>query len=286
MPGIDDFEFQTSETSETSAVSTPPRRRVLPLVVMAVGVAIIALGVYLWMRRSAEPPPASASAATATLPAPATATEITPAPTYVLPPVDDSDAFMRERFRELSESQTLTAWLQGTGLLRTLVVVLDNTSRGLSPARHLRRLAPASNFRTIQRGNRLVLDPRNYQRFTPIADAAASIDPAMAARLYVGIKPLLQMAYDELGNQESVDAALTRAMRQLLSAPIVEGDVVLEIGLEGTGFRFANSALESLPAVQKQMVRMGPASERVIQEHLRRFALAAGISGDALPPAQ
>ena len=282
MLSTNDYEYQTPESGK---ISIPQRRRILPLVVATVAVGIIATGVYFWLSRTPEAPQTTAPVATATPPS-ATVAESASADAHVLPSLDDSDGFIRERFRELSGSPAITAWLSGTGLARNLAVVLDNTSRGLNPAKHLRRLAPTVTFRTIRQGNRLVLDPRNYQRYAPLADAAAAIDSDMAARLYVTLKPLLQVAYDELGNKEPVDAALERAMRVLLSAPVVEGEVGLEIGSEGTGYRFASPALESLPSVQKQLVRMGPSNERLIQARLRQFALAAGIAADRLPAAR
>jgi hypothetical protein len=276
VPGtLDDHEFQTPD-SDSGPRPTSPRRAFFPIVVMAIGLIAVVSGVYLYVRRSPEPSPPPAAAATAPAPT-APAPVVDDRPRYDLPPLDDSDPFMRDRLAELSGHSLLAAWSRGTGLARNLVGVLDSTSRGLTPSQHLRALRPGVGFRVIERGTRIVLDPRNYQRFTPLAEAAASIDAGAAAKVYAGIKPLLQMAYDELGNQEPIDRALERAVRQVLSAPVVEGDVPLQIGGAGIGYRFADPSLESLPAAQKQLIRMGPENQRRIQEQVRLFAAAAGI---------
>jgi hypothetical protein len=275
VPGIlDDHEFQTPDPVSAPRIDSP--RRTLPIVVVAVVLSAVVIGLYRYVNRSPERVPGEATA-TAAAPAPAPGPVVDDTPRYDLPPLDDSDPFMRDRLADLSGHSLLAAWSRGTGLVRNLVVVLDNTARGLNPSPQLRALRPGVGFRVIERGDRIVLDPRNYQRFTPLAEAAVSIDAGAAAKVYAGIKPLLQMAYDELGNQEPIDRALERAVRQVLSAPVVDGDVPLQIGGEGIGYRFADPSLESLPAAQKQLIRMGPANQRRIQEQVRLFAASAGI---------
>jgi hypothetical protein len=246
-------------------------------VAAVVALLVVAGGLYWWLRRSPEPQQeqAAASAPAATPAPPAAVADDTPR--YDLPPLETSDEFMRDRVAELSDNALVARWARGMGLVRNLAVVLDNTSRGLNPSQHLRVLRPAGTFRVIERGNRIVADPRNYERFTPIADAVSSIDPAAAARVYRGIKPLLQLGYDELGNQEPIDSALARAVRQILDAPVLDGEVPLQIAGEGVGYRYANAAHESRPGAQKQLMRMGPANQRRIQEQVRRFAEAAAI---------
>jgi len=51
---------------------------------------------------------------------------------------------------------------------------------------------------------------------------------------------------------------------------------------DGT-YAFRDAALESLTPAQKHLARMGPENTRVIQDKLRRIALAMGIPGDRLP---
>ena len=85
------------------------------------------------------------------------------------------------------------------------------------------------------------------------------------------------MAYDELGNQESIDRAVERAIEGLLQVPVVDGDVRLEQSGEGIGYEYADPRLGALNAAQKQLLRMGPRNIRVIQQQLRGFASAAAI---------
>jgi hypothetical protein len=236
------------------------------------------VGGFLWWR---QPGPESGLVQLTDSPPPVVAApppaQPVDAPRYELPPLAESDAFLRERARELSANALVGAWASGRGLAANLAVVIENAARGLSPARHLPRLRPAGTFRVLPRGDRFVIDPRNYQRFAALTGAVSSIDPAMAARVYTGIKRLLQMAYDELGNQEPIDAAVARAVGQVLGTPVVEGEIGLRTGSAGIGYVFADAALEARPGVQKQLIRMGPGNQRAIQSTVRRFAEAAGI---------
>lgn len=248
-----------------------------PKLIVAAVVLVLGGAGYYWYSQRQATAPAVATEAPAAAPAAATSD----ASSYDLPPLEDSDEFMRERFGALSSHPLMTTWLKTSGLARNLIVVLENTSRGLNPSKHLRALKPAGTFRVTRSGTgsseRIALDPRNYERFNGIAEAAASIDAAAAGTLYKGLKPLLQAAYDELGNQEPIDRALERAISGLLAAPVVEGNVPLTVGNEGVGFKYLDPSIEALTGAQKQLVRMGPTNQRLIQGRLRQFASAAGI---------
>ncbi len=191
--------------------------------------------------------------------------------------LDDSDALVRQRIGLLSSNRLVSAWLGTKGLVRNFTVVLENISHGVNPSRHLGVLKPAGQFRVTTRGANVVIDPRNSDRFNPIADAASSIDAAAAGRLYRSFKPLLQMAYDELGNQESIDRAVERAIGGLLQVPAADGDLRVEQAGEGIGYEYADPRLEALNGAQKQLLRMGPRNIRAIQQQLRGFASAAAI---------
>jgi len=275
VPGITDYEFQQPESPRTP--SSRQRSRALPAAIAVAALIIIGAGAYFWLNRgSATDGPQQTAAPQATTEQPAATAADTPQ--YDLPPLEDSDEFMRERMGELSSNPLMAAWMKGTDLVRNLAVVLENASRGQTPSIHLRALRPQGEFRVVQQGNRTVIDARNYERYNGIAAAAASIDPQAAAMLYSGIKPLLQMAYDQLGNQEPVDTALERTLSGLLRTPLVEGNIPVEIGGEGVGYRYVDPRLESLTSAQKQLIRMGPSNQQTIQDQLLRFAAAVGIT--------
>jgi hypothetical protein len=271
MPGISDYMFQTPQTSPRSR----ERRRSRTPAIIGVVVAAVA-AYYIWFSPAEAPAPAKA-VAEAQASAPPAAVETN---RYELPPLADSDEFMRERIGTVSSHPLVAAWLKTTDLARNLVVVIENVARGLTPSKHLLALRPQGTFRVITRpGSRTFIHPRNYDRFNGLAEAATSLDPAAVAMLYTAIKPLLQTAYDELGNQESIDRALERALSGLLNAPVVDDEIRVEIRGPGIGYRFVDPDLEALTGAQKQLIRMGPVNQRIIQGRLRQFAQAAALGG-------
>lgn len=200
-----------------------------------------------------------------------------------LPPLDQSDAFVRELVRGLSSQASVTAWLATTGLIRNFVVVVDNIATGVTPARHLRALVPRGPFRVVENGGDIVIDPATFGRYDAIAAAASGIDPDGAARVYSTLKPRIEEAYRDLGGDVSFDARLEGAITSLLRVPIVDRTALVP---RGAVYRFADPRLEMLSAAQKQLLRMGPDHVRVVQLALRRIAVALGIPPQRLPPAR
>jgi len=241
--------------------------------------AAAGLGWYAYRHQPASVSPAKPAAA---VPAPTTRAPLGVAtPAVELPPLDQSDAFVRELVRGLSAHPIVTAWLATNGLLRNVVAVVENVATGGTPARQLRVLAPRGRFLAIERGGRAVIDPASYRRYDAIAAAFGSIDPAGTARVYSTLKPRIEEAYRELGRDESFDRTLEAAIVSLLQVPVVDGDVTLIS--HGALYRFGDTRLEGLTAAQKQLLRMGPDNVRTVQRKLRQLADALGIPGERLP---
>ena len=204
-----------------------------------------------------------------------------------VPPLDQSDPVVRELVKQLTSHPRIAAWLATDGLIRTFTVAVENVSGGATPASRLRVWRPRSGFETVARGRDargrdLQIAPGSYERYNDLADAAASIDPAGAARLYATLKPRIEEAHRDLGYPDtSFDRTLEQAIVSLLRTPVPDAAVRLEP--KGIGYAFADPRLEGLTAAQKQLLRMGPRNVRMIQSSLRQIALALGIPPERLP---
>jgi hypothetical protein len=71
---------------------------------------------------------------------------------------------------------------------------------------------------------------------------------------------------------------LERAIGVLLAVPVLDGDIALHDTI--VSYEFANPDLESLSAAQRQLLRMGPANIRIVQEKLREIAKLLGLHPD------
>lgn len=275
-----DFDLRPPGHSTPPQPPPPPRRPVALWI--GIAVVVIALGVaayYVFGRGPSDAPSNAAAAADA----PAADSAIgRDGLNVTLPPLEMSDAIIRELVGKLSAHPRVAAWLVTDGLVRNFTVVVVNIAEGRTPAPQLRRLRPTGTFQVSQRGADTVIDPRSYDRYNSLAEASASLDPAGSARLYTGLKPLIDQAYAELGYPDiPFDRMLERAIIRLLETPVVEDPIRVEP--EGIGWVYADARLEDLSGAQRQLIRLGARNQQVVQGSLRNIALALGIPAQRLP---
>ncbi|MCX6550891.1 MAG: DUF3014 domain-containing protein, partial [Acidobacteria bacterium] len=237
-----------------------------------------------WFRKPADEPKRAATETAKPVAPPAARGGLGPDVQPIdLPPLVLTDPLVRDLVGKLSSKPELVAWLATDGLIRNLVVCIDNVAGGESPARHLRVLAPRAPFRAENRGNTLAIDPRAFGRYDGIADTAASLDAPGVARTYSLLKPRLIEAYKELGHPDGdIDAAVEKAIVVLLQTPAPDGNEALVAKV--LSFKYQNQDLEALPSAQKHLLRTGPRNVRLVQESLRAIARELGVPFDRLPP--
>jgi hypothetical protein len=272
MPDVSDYElFKTEPPTST-------RRSVAlwVVVVLILGAALATLLVLAW-RRHATPAPAAVRSEAPARPARPLGGEAEP---IALPPLNETDALVRELVNKVSSHPRMAAWLATDDLIRDFTIGVANVAQGESATRQLTVLRPSSTFQVIQRGNDLAIDPRSYKRYDGLAAAAASIDPAGVARVYATLKPRIEEAARELGDA-SFDRTLERAIVQLLQTPVVDDPILVQT--KGIGYSFADPKLEALTSGQKHLLRTGPRNVRMVKESLRNIALALGIPAERLP---
>jgi hypothetical protein len=277
-PNLPDYELLKPST-------TPPEpRRPVGLWIVAAGlIAATAIAAYLALGGRTAPAPATTGPERVVAPQKPPEPLGSAAARIVLPPLDETDPLVRDLVKTLTSHPRIAAWLATQDLIRNFVLVVAAVAEERTPARPLRVLRPSARFHVVERAGALYVDPRSYERFDGLAAAAASIDPAGAARLYATLKPRIEEASRDLGKPDTpFDRTLERAIVLLLETPIVPDPVRAE-PQGGVGYGFAAPDLEALPAPQKQLLRMGPRNVRTIQSSLRAIALALGIPPERLP---
>src|SRR5262249_58203046 len=91
--------------------------------------------------------------------------------TVAVPPLDESDPFVRNLMVKLSSRPELAAWLATAGLIRGFVAALDDVVSGTTPAPNLPLLAPTSKFGTVRRGGPPVIGGPSHPPENGLADA-------------------------------------------------------------------------------------------------------------------
>lgn len=274
MPDVSDFELlKTPDQSRLPQRSVGTWIAVALLLVAAAAAAYFAFGYY----RRAAPPAAETKAGPKIPDRPLGGA----AESVELPPLNQTDAVVRELVKKVSSHPSIAAWLATDDLIRHFTIGVADVAEGKTATRQLLMLRPSSSFAVIARGNDLVIDPRSYARYDTMAAAAASMDADGSARLYATLKPRIEEAAKELSDS-SFDRTLERAIVRLLQTPSVDDPI--RVVPRGIGYGFADPRLEELTPAQKHLLRTGPRNALVIQTSLRAIALALGIPPERLPP--
>lgn len=201
-----------------------------------------------------------------------------------LPELEASDAFVREAAASLADHPGLARWLLIDGIARRFVVTVDNIAEGHSPRRHLRFLTPRGSYLVLgdeYADASVLIDPGSYRRYDAFVGAIEALDPQDCARLFGTLRPLLQLAYEELGYPgASFDRRLEEAAFELLSTPVLTGQPQLLPRVKR--FEYADPELENLSDAQKHLLRMGPRNVERLQRKLRE--LSAAIDPSWTPP--
>ena len=177
----------------------------------------------------------------------------------------------------LSRHPGLAAWLATDELVRTFVVVVDNVAEGTNPAQHLPFLRPEGRFQVAGEPSSPRISAASFARYDDAAALVASLDAGGTARLYERLRPLLEDAYEELGQPGSAfEDTLWRAAVHLLNAPVIEGQPALVA--RGPLYLYADETLEYLSPPQRQLIGMGPDNQRRVQRKIRQIAAAIGLT--------
>jgi hypothetical protein len=234
-------------------------------------VVAVALGVTLWFIFRPRPQAAPELVA-APQPVSGTTQEVEAKPLENLPPLDGSDDLVRGLVKGLSSRPEFLAWLANENVVRSFVAIVENIASGQSPKTFLGEFAPKEPFRGAARGKEVTIDPRSFARYNTAADVFASLDSPGVARAYLQLSPLCESAYRELGVPGTFRETLERAFGRLLATPDAPENAPLVWNY--ATYQYKDERLESLPAAQKQLLRMGPRNVKIVKDKLQELAIA------------
>jgi len=207
------------------------------------------------------------------------------APELIQVELDESDDTIRNMAEELSPHPDAASWLMSKDLIRKFVGAVDNIANGLSPRSQIDFFTLEENFKIIEKDGLYYASAEGYIRYNLVGDVFSSLDSEGWVKLYEQSMLLIQEAYKDLGYpEEDFDRTLTVAIIELLEAPVVEGEILLEAKV--VSYTMADPELENLSEAQKHLIRMGPENVRKIQAKLREIGLAMGIPENKLPQAR
>ena len=204
------------------------------------------------------------------------------APTSLpLPELEGSDDLFRKQWARLWSGTDVAHGTKTEQLVRKATVLLDNFAQGKIVRNSLSTLSLKSPFvvdlvqpETNEQDSVDVfqLNPKSYQRYSPIVTAITAVETHQIIRFYRQFRPLLQQAYKELGYPAGgIDDVVLTTLQKIQTAPIVEGEIRLI--QPKVMYEFQNQNLEQRSALDKQLIRMGPANTRLLQQKARELEL-------------
>ncbi len=244
--------------------------------VAAVVLLVGAVGFYLHSHRTQlpsvpppPPPPAAADEASTGIahPVPENPAATAAAP---LPALNDSDATLLDSLAQLSSPAAVKDYLQPEGVVRHLVVTIDNLPRQKVAVEKRPTTAVPGAFAATGDELHATLDKRNFDRYKAMVSVIQNMDMQKLAAVYTHFYPLFQQAYQDLGYPNGYfNDRLVQVIDVLLATPQPTGPV--ELVRPNVMYTFADPALEARPAGQKLLIRMGPENAAVIKEKLTQL---------------
>jgi hypothetical protein len=255
-----------------------------PVIGVAVAVVVVAAGTWYFLQsRRAElarapeaaqtPPPAQPPEPAIQHPLPAGQAS---AP---LPSLADSDAPFSDALGQLAGLAAVKDYVLPQNIIRHLVVTIDNLPRQKVAVQKRPTSAVGGSFAANGDEMHATLDARNFARYQPMVAVIAKLDMRQVAAVYIRFYPLFQQAYQDLGYPNGYfNDRLVQVIDSLSATPQPTGPIALV--RPNVMYVFADPTLESRPAGQKLLIRMGPDNAAVIKTKLNE--LRAAIT--AAPP--
>ena len=190
---------------------------------------------------------------------------------FVLPILDKSDSFMRGELAKLIGEQAVRNWFATDQFLRRFIAITDNVSKGDLLIQQFPFLRLKQPFPVIEHNNKIYMDPAGYRRYDNLVNIVVAIDSELLAKLLRHLSPLMQEAYQELGYPRgSISKVLRKALKRVLKAPVRKRQIRLLH--PSVAYRYADSSLERLSLVDRQMLRIGPENTRKLQRKAKEAA--------------
>ena len=152
--------------------------------------------------------------------------------------------------------------------IATTAALIDGASRGLILRKILPLSPPSAAFSVSGEGDLLYMAPNSYERYNSFAKTVASLDSNDIADSFHQLRQVYEAAYDQLGlDTAEFDNAVIRTLDTVLATPELKEPIAVK--RKSVVYVYVDPALESLPPLQKQLLRMGPENILLIKQFAR-----------------
>lgn len=276
----------------------PPRSR-FPMVELLLALAVVAGLVAFWYLKVEKRPPET-PAETPVVTVPATPSEVPPTPdipqreeaaTVIEPETagttakaepakpkpltpQDGDALLRSQLAAAGARAVLNKMLSSQQPLEVSAALIDGLGHGVILRKFVSASPPSQAFSVVTEDDATYMDSTGYLRYDDFAAAVAALDSGVLVNMFHTLRPLYEQVYGYLGlDPGDFDNAVIRTLDLILATPEIGEPIALKP--KSGRYIYADPSLESLPDLQKQLLRMGPDNVRRIKQQAQ--SVRAGL---------
>ena len=279
--------------TQTGALTIAQLLLIIALVgVIAVG-ALFLTGVLPQSEQVPAPPPTIAPGPEPELaepiestPAPAPETPVieeapVPAPVQEpLPKLDESDDDVRDAVADIPLGNAGQQYLMSSNVIERGTSMVYLLVQGEVPYKLLPIARPKEAFPIADDGMQVTVSAEGFARYDALAQWLMSLDVEALATALARFTPLFREAWSYYGEEaEAFDYAVISALDMVASTPDVDLAGARLVRKEAV-WLYEDPAIEGLPAIQKQVLRMGPDNAAIVKDKASqaRMVWAATLS--------
>ena len=205
----------------------------------------------------AEPPPAPVE------PAPEPTTIVTPPPmpepeTEPLPTLAESDEPILDALADIPLGVAGQQFLTPSNVIERSTSLIYLMAQGDMPYKLLPMARPKAAFAIYDDGTRVVADPAGFSRYNALAEWLNSLDLQLLSDALAWFAPLFREAWSYYGGEASgFDMAVLTTLDLMIATPDIDLSEARLMRKEAV-WVYEEPAIEALPPLQKQILRMGP----------------------------
>lgn len=180
-----------------------------------------------------------------------------------LPSLDQSDESVQKRVPELLGAAEAANVVIYEGFIRHFVVAIENAGSKQIPVNMSPIKTAPGDFLITGSGSQIYISEKNQDRYEMYMRLVEHANLKHIVGYYRRIYPLFQAAYEELGTHAYFNDKLVEVLDLIIGTP--DAGERIQLKHPSVRYEFADPHLESLPAVQKIVLRMGAKNARVIK---------------------
>jgi hypothetical protein len=184
------------------------------------------------------------------------------------------DSMLRQELADKGVDSMMHKLMSSEQPINISAAFIDGLGRGLILQKLLPGDPPSQAFSVVQEGDMVYMSPASYQRYDTYTNTLTALESRRLVNSFHALRPMYEQAFQYLGlDPADFDNAIIRTLDQVLATPEIREPIALQP--KSVVYIFADPALEGLPAIQKQLLRMGPDNISRIKQQAR--ALREGL---------